>query len=139
MVDESTLRISFLAASFFVVFLFAGWYRRDPLLEVIPTVGFSDPILSYFSALRSIFGGLPRLKYGYEKTGRGLFKTATFQRWLVLASSPELIEDVRKAPDDVLSLTASLVEVRLFPGMPEFITIMSVTPTRIYTGPIGDG
>ncbi|KAH9047275.1 cytochrome P450 [Lactarius hengduanensis] len=111
MVDESTLRLSFLAASFFVIFLFAGWYRRDPLLEVIPTVGFSDPILSYFSALRFIFGGLPRLKYGYEKTGRGLFKTATFQRWLVLASSPELIEDVRKAPDDVLSLTASLVEL----------------------------
>ncbi|KAH9072830.1 cytochrome P450 [Lactarius deliciosus] len=111
MADESTFRLSFLAASFFVVFLFAGWYRRDPLLEVIPTVGFSDPILSYFSSLRFIFGGLPRLKYGYEKTGRGLFKTATFQRWLVLASSPELIEDVRKAPDDVLSLTASLIEL----------------------------
>ncbi|KAH9067786.1 cytochrome P450 [Lactarius vividus] len=111
MVDESTLRLSFLAASSLVVFLFAGWYRRDPLLEVIPTVGFSDPILSYFSALRFIFSGPPRLKYGYEKTGRGLFKTATFRRWLVLASSPELIEDVRKAPDDVLSLSASLIEL----------------------------
>ncbi len=52
-----------------------------------------------------------------SQTRRGLFKTATFQRWLVLASSPELIEDVRKAPDDVLSLTASLIEVRMFPGM----------------------
>ncbi len=86
MVDESTLRLSFLAASFIVVSLFASWYRRDPLvsptpfglfhcrstfgvsqLDAIPTVGFSDPILSYFSALRFIFDGLPRLKYGYAK------------------------------------------------------------------------
>ncbi|KAI9441477.1 cytochrome P450 [Lactarius indigo] len=97
MVDESTLRLSFLAASFFV-------------LEVIPTVGFSNPILSYFSALRFLFDGLPMLRYGYEKTGRGLFKIAAFRRWMVLASGPELIEDVRKAPDDVLSITASGIE-----------------------------
>ncbi|KAI9465946.1 cytochrome P450 [Lactarius psammicola] len=111
MVDESTLRLSFLAASFFVVALFSSWYRRDPLLDAIPTVGFSDPILSYFSALRFAFDGPPRLKYGYEKTRRGLFKIATFRGWIVLASSPELIEDVRKAPDDVLSLSAMLTEV----------------------------
>ncbi|KAH8996774.1 cytochrome P450 [Lactarius akahatsu] len=110
MVDESTLRLSFLAASVFVAFLFASWYRRDPLLDAIPTVGFSDPILSYFSALRFILDGPLRLKYGYEKTGRGLFKTATLRRWMVLASSPELIEDVRKASDDVLSITASAIE-----------------------------
>ncbi|KAI9465947.1 cytochrome P450 [Lactarius psammicola] len=112
MVDESTLRLSFFAALFFVVSLFASWYRRDPLLDTIPTVGFSDPILSYFSSLRLIFDGLPRLKYGYEKTRRGLFKIATFRRWTVLASSPELIEDVRKAPDDVLSLSAILMEAK---------------------------
>ena len=39
----------------------------DFQLAVIPTVGFSDPLLSYFSALRLIFNGLPMLKYGYEK------------------------------------------------------------------------
>ncbi|KAH9042739.1 cytochrome P450 [Lactarius pseudohatsudake] len=112
MVDESTLRLSFLAASVFVAVLFASWYRRDPLLDAIPTVGFSDPILSYFSALRFILDGPLRLKYGYEKvkTGRGLFKTATLRRWLVLASSPELIEDLRKASDDVLSINASAIE-----------------------------
>ena len=36
-------------------------------LDAIPTVGFSDPILSYFSALRLKLNGLPMLKYGYEK------------------------------------------------------------------------
>jgi hypothetical protein len=34
----------------------------------------------------------------------------------VLVSGPELIEDIRKAPDDVLSLRASSIEVRMFPG-----------------------
>ncbi|KAI9441476.1 cytochrome P450 [Lactarius indigo] len=98
MVDGTlSLRLSFLAAPFF-------------MLDAIPTVGFSDPILSYFSALRFLFDGPSRLKYGYEKTRRGLFKTATFRRWMVLASGPEHIEDVRKAPDDVLSIIASTIE-----------------------------
>ncbi|KAH9061886.1 cytochrome P450 [Lactarius vividus] len=108
--DESTVRLSFLAASFLIVFLFASWYRRDPLLEAIPTIGFSDPILSYFSALRFMFDSLPILKYGYENTRPGLFKIATFRRWMVLVSGPELVEDVRKAPDDVLSLYAWAIE-----------------------------
>jgi len=111
MVDDSTLRLSFIVASLFVVSLFASLYRRDPLLEAIPTVGFSDPILSYFSALRFVFDGLSMLKYGYEKTGRGLFKIATFRRWMVLASSPQLIEDVRKAPEDILSLSIPRTEL----------------------------
>ncbi|KAH9025148.1 cytochrome P450 [Lactarius hengduanensis] len=110
MADESTVRLSFLAALVFIVSLFAHWYRRDPLLEAIPSVGFSDPILSYFSALRYMFDALPILKHGYEKTRPGLFKIATFRRWMVLVSGPELVEDVRKASDDVLSLYAWAIE-----------------------------
>ncbi|KAH9072143.1 cytochrome P450 [Lactarius deliciosus] len=108
MVDESTLRLSFLAASFFIVFLFASWYRRDPLLNAIPTVGFSDPILSYYSALRFNIDSLPMLKYGYENARRGVFKIAGFRRWMVLISRPEQIEDVRKAPDDVLYFSSNI-------------------------------
>ena len=36
-------------------------------LDAIPTVGFSDPILSYFSAIRYIFDDIRMLKDGYEK------------------------------------------------------------------------
>jgi hypothetical protein len=36
-------------------------------LDAIPTVGFSNPILSYISALRFTLHGIPMLKYGYEK------------------------------------------------------------------------
>jgi hypothetical protein len=87
MIDDSTLRLSFLAASFFLIYLFASWCRRDTLvsftswrssppllidldgfqLDAIPTVGFSNPILSYISALRFKLHATPMLKYGYEK------------------------------------------------------------------------
>jgi cytochrome P450 len=105
MVDDSTFRLSSLAASFFVVYLFASWYRRDPLLDAIPTIGYSDPILSYFSALHFLLNGLPMLDSGYKKTRsrQGLFKIATFRGWMVFASDPEVIEDIRKAPEDILS------------------------------------
>jgi hypothetical protein len=67
MVDDSTLGLSFIVASFFVFSLFASWYRRDPFLAAIPTVGFSDPIISYFSALRFVFDGLPCSNMGMTK------------------------------------------------------------------------
>jgi hypothetical protein len=37
---------------------------------------------------------------------------ALFRRWVVLAARSELIEDVRKAPEDVLSLNELTDEVR---------------------------
>jgi len=43
------------------------------------------------------------LKEGYARTKPGIFKIATFQKWKVVVTSPELIDDMRKAPDDVLS------------------------------------
>jgi len=88
-----------------VVSLFVSWYFKvDPLLNAIPTVGFSDPILSYFTALKLIFHRDRMIKGGYEETRPGIFKVATLKTWMILASGPEFIEDVRKAPDNVLSM-----------------------------------
>jgi hypothetical protein len=36
-------------------------------LDAIPTIGFSDPLLSYFSALQFYYKSIPMLKEGYEK------------------------------------------------------------------------
>jgi hypothetical protein len=36
-------------------------------LDVIPTAGFSDRILSYLSALSCQLNGVPMLEYGYKK------------------------------------------------------------------------
>jgi hypothetical protein len=36
-------------------------------LDAIPTVGFTDPVLSYFSALQFTFDGVRMLREGYKK------------------------------------------------------------------------
>ena len=36
-------------------------------VDAIPTVGFSDPIFSYFSAVRYSFDGIRMLREGYKK------------------------------------------------------------------------
>jgi hypothetical protein len=87
MLDDYTSKVSFLAGCFVVVSLFISWYARgDPMvrqfpsylchsltilhrfqLDAIPTIGFSDPILSYLSSLRFYFNRIPMLKEGCEK------------------------------------------------------------------------
>ena len=37
------------------------------------------------------------------QAGPGLFKVATFSTWMVLPTNSELVEDIRKAPEEVLS------------------------------------
>jgi hypothetical protein len=109
--DDFTLKVSFLMGFLVLLSLFLSrYFRRDPMLDAIPTVGFSDPILSYLSAVQFNFDGVRMLKDGYEKTRPGLFKIAKFRRWMVLAAGSELIEDVRKAPDDVLSTAEPTIE-----------------------------
>ncbi|KAH9998657.1 cytochrome P450 [Russula vinacea] len=43
-------------------------------------------------------------------TRPGLFKIADFRRWLVLPAGSEFIEDVRKAPEEVLSMREPAIE-----------------------------
>jgi len=87
--DELTLSMLFLMGFLVVLSLFISWYfTHDPKvrslssysifmlfmnngyayqLDAIPTVGFTDPILSYFSALQFSFDGVRMLREGYKK------------------------------------------------------------------------
>ncbi|KAI0284740.1 hypothetical protein BC826DRAFT_1109613 [Russula brevipes] len=69
MVDESTLGVPLFTGILVIVSLCIISYKGvDPLLDAIPTVGFSDPILSYLSAFRfTIVDGIPMLIEGYQK------------------------------------------------------------------------
>ncbi|KAH9959815.1 hypothetical protein BC827DRAFT_441937 [Russula dissimulans] len=98
MADESLLGLSVFTAILILFSLSITWYRnRDPFLNAIPTIGYSDPFFSYFSAfLYTFIDASPMAKLGYEKI-------ATFRRWMVLPASAELIQEVKNAPDDVLS------------------------------------
>jgi hypothetical protein len=42
----------------------------------------------------------------------GLFKIANLRRWRVLVVGSEILDDIRRAPDDVLSIVEPMTEVR---------------------------
>lgn len=42
----------------------------------------------------------------------GVFKVPEIERWHVIVTKPELVEEVRKAPDDALSFEYAVDEVR---------------------------
>jgi len=115
MLHDYALKLLFLGG-FLVLVSFSVRVSRylglsgDPAFDAIPTIGFSDPVLSYLSAIRYYVDKLSLLKEGYEKTRPGLFKIATFQGWIVLAGGSELIDDIRKAPLDVLSTSEAFKE-----------------------------
>jgi len=105
MADESTPSVPFLLGILLLASLFLTRYRRvDPLLDIIPTIGYSGAILSYISAFQySFIDGQSIVKRGYKQSKPGLFKIPTLRRWMVLVTSPELVEDIKKAPEDILS------------------------------------
>ena len=49
----------------------------------------------------------------FSQTRPGIFKIATLKTWMILVSGPEFIEDIRKAPDNVLSVDEPRADVRV--------------------------
>ncbi|KIL57273.1 hypothetical protein M378DRAFT_1029616, partial [Amanita muscaria Koide BX008] len=79
-------------------------------LKAIPTVGPSGTFTSYIGALRLFRYGHEMLQEGYEKYSGSLFKIPTLKSWIVIVSSRHLIEEIRRAPDDVLSMDEAFRE-----------------------------
>ncbi|EPQ60474.1 cytochrome P450 [Gloeophyllum trabeum ATCC 11539] len=74
-------------------------------LDGIPTVGPSAPLASYIGAIRWLYDAPRMVQEGYDKYKGRAFKVANIDRWMVIVSGPKLIDEVRRAPDDVLSFT----------------------------------
>ncbi|KAL5480959.1 hypothetical protein ACEPAI_9900 [Sanghuangporus weigelae] len=67
----------------------------------VPTVGSSGRLTSYLSAIKLLIDARESLQEGYRKYST--FKIPKLYGWLVIVNTPELVEEVRKAPDDKLS------------------------------------
>ncbi|KAI0783163.1 cytochrome P450 [Abortiporus biennis] len=80
-------------------------------LRHIPTVGWSLPLLSYIDAFRVLKHGKDVLQEGYDKYKNRAFKIAAMDRWWVIITGTELIEEVRKLPVDKATLGAAFNEV----------------------------
>ncbi|KAG6901453.1 hypothetical protein C0995_011749 [Termitomyces sp. Mi166 len=87
------------------------WFSLSDL-HPIPTVGPSYPLLSYFGAVKLLFNSSRVIQKGYEQYKcHGLFKFADFRSWTIVVSGSQFIEDIRKAPEDVLEFEAAIDEL----------------------------
>ncbi|KAJ3765059.1 cytochrome P450 [Lentinula raphanica] len=95
----------FLATIFIPKFL--QWRSRMRKLNAIPTVGYSGFFSSYISARRFKTHAPEIILEGYSKYPGQAFKVPLPDRWEVIVSGKEMIEDIRKASDlDLSSIEA---------------------------------
>lgn len=105
------------------------WWSTQ--LRHIPTLGYQGYLRSYIDACWFTFSGLNILQAAYDKVVSllclasntlieavspiqhhpGVFKISTLHRWLVVVTSTQLQEELRKLPVETLSLTALVGEV----------------------------
>ncbi|KAF8697276.1 hypothetical protein AX14_001384, partial [Amanita brunnescens Koide BX004] len=77
-------------------------------LMSIPTVGTSNPLTSYIGAYRSQKHAMEFVQEGYHKYRGSVFKVPTMTNWMIVASGPDKVEEIRRAPDGVLSMRDGL-------------------------------
>ncbi|TFK56598.1 cytochrome P450 [Heliocybe sulcata] len=98
------------AAVFVAYVLYAAYFSpTQRLLARIPTVGGpSGPMTSYIGAMRLLKNSPQVVREGYEKFNlKGSpFKVADLNRWIIVVS-PRLIDEVKNAPEDVLSFSGA--------------------------------
>lgn len=103
--DLNLTRLSTRFAGIFVLTYGAFKYieaKRSPLNR-IPTVGYSGVISSYLTAVKWITSGCDLVQQGYDRYPNGVFKVATVSKWIVVLTGPKYLDELRKAPDEVLS------------------------------------
>ncbi|KDR84437.1 hypothetical protein GALMADRAFT_133736 [Galerina marginata CBS 339.88] len=84
-------------------FVFYRILFRSRKLDHIPTVGYSTPFLSFFSAVKFLFSGREIVEQGYHKYPEQVWKLPMLDEWLVVANGRQRVEDIRKASEDQLS------------------------------------
>ncbi|KXN83236.1 Ent-kaurene oxidase [Leucoagaricus sp. SymC.cos] len=83
--------------------------KRSPL-NSIPTIGYSGVLSSYITAFKWLRSGGVLLQEGYDKYPGQPFKVATMSRWIVILGGSKHLDELRKAPDNVLSFREAAAE-----------------------------
>ncbi|KAF8997910.1 cytochrome P450 [Cyathus striatus] len=97
------------------IFAWLFFNSESRKLRHIPTVGHSSPILSYISAFRFLFHGGEMVKEGVDRFGDRPFKVPLLDRWIVIVHGDRYMEELRKAPDNVLSFEMAVDEFLQIP------------------------
>ncbi|KAJ6457419.1 cytochrome P450 [Mycena vitilis] len=109
--DTPDLRLVALAVvGIITLYLLIRNVYSGPNLDFIPAVGSSSSISSYFGAFRYVFHAKEMFQEGYEKYPSTFFRVPVVDRWSVLVSGKQLIEDVANAREEDLSFHQSTNE-----------------------------
>nr|BED42929.1 cytochrome P450 monooxygenase [Trametes versicolor] len=107
MIDSALLPDFWTGVAVFVVLYLVKW-RLDPLYH-IPTVGGSSlPLLSYIGARKFVDQAKDVVGEGYRKHYGKPFKVPMMDRWMVFLSGPEVLDDIRRRPDEEVSFSESV-------------------------------
>ncbi|KAF5343388.1 hypothetical protein D9758_015617 [Tetrapyrgos nigripes] len=104
---NTTLNIPVLLASLGILFLVSKLWRAHlemVKLDGIPAVGSSGLLSSFISGMRFVKHARELINEGYEKYhGRAFKIRIPNSGWMVVATGPDLVNDIRKASDEYLS------------------------------------
>ncbi|KAJ7870824.1 cytochrome P450, partial [Mycena olivaceomarginata] len=81
-------------------------------LDTIPVIGSSGFLSSYWDAFKFFHHAPDLIQRGYDRYPEGIFRVARLFRWDYVVCGPKLIKDIAGAPENVISFTAGVEEVR---------------------------
>ncbi|KAF8159223.1 cytochrome P450 [Crassisporium funariophilum] len=95
---------------------FCSWvalcrYRSETQrLKHIPSVGPDLPLVSYIGTFRFLVDATKIIDVGLKKWPSSMFKVPDLFQWVVVVRNPKHIDELRRAPEDILSLEAAVQE-----------------------------
>ncbi|KJA23965.1 hypothetical protein HYPSUDRAFT_39491 [Hypholoma sublateritium FD-334 SS-4] len=106
--DRPILSIGVISVCYWVVlYHFTGETRK---LQHVPTLGHQAPFLSVISAIYFVLNGQKTIAAGLKKWPNSVFKVSDITNWLLLTGNPKIVEEIRKAPENVLSSMIAIDE-----------------------------
>ncbi|EJD49202.1 cytochrome P450 [Auricularia subglabra TFB-10046 SS5] len=79
--------------------------------DSIPVIGVGSGLFAtQVASVRSVKSFQNWIAEGYRQYKARVFKVRSFRDWLIIISGPELIDELRRAPDDVLSFREAVAD-----------------------------
>ncbi|KAF5368299.1 hypothetical protein D9757_010524 [Collybiopsis confluens] len=110
MISQSALLAFILTSLVLVRYYYQGWVLKRKL-ATIPSCAGNGVFSSFTDPFRPLFDPLAFIQEGYDKFRGSVFKFQVLSRWVVIVTSPALIQDLQKAPDDVVSSQEGVKEL----------------------------
>ncbi|KAG6915977.1 hypothetical protein DXG01_009029 [Tephrocybe rancida] len=98
-----------LSSLYVVSSLYKTWVNRKAL-DNIPSIGGSGALSSYKGAYKAIFQARDMVQEGYNKYRGAVFKIPGISNWTVVISGHQLVDELRKAPEDQISFNDAAAE-----------------------------